>query len=172
MRRLREVPVSFLRSASPKLANPSYNRCMTVLRAHFDGKVFGPDWPLGVGHGSVPGQVWWCEGSDGGLLAVRGGDAQRPRGDGVGGVSVGDTGFVTYETYGNQPKVYPEAAAARAEQVPKSVPRIDVSHEANWAAASKGHGTASSPFAYAARITETMLLGVSALRPRQGRADL
>ncbi|MEP6733550.1 MAG: Gfo/Idh/MocA family oxidoreductase [bacterium] len=120
--------------------------------------------------GSAPPVVlqWY----DGGLMPMIGGDFELPRGDGGGGVFVGDKGFLTYETYGNQPKVYPEAAAARAEQVPKSVQRISVSHEANWAAACKGDGTASSPFDYAARLTETMLLGVVALRAGQSQKIL
>ena len=109
---------------------------------------------------------------DGGLMPMFPDDFPLPRGDGGGGVFVGDTGWLTYETYGNQPKVYPEAAAARADQVPKSLPRIDVSHEANWASACKGNGTASSPFDYAARLTETMLLGVVALRAGQSQKIL
>jgi hypothetical protein len=34
----------------------------------------------------------------------------------------------------------------------------------NWANAAKGEGTASTPFEYAARLTEVMLLGVVSLR--------
>jgi len=100
------------------------------------------------------------------------GDFPLPRGDGGGGVFVGDNGFITYETYGNNPKVYPEAAAARADKVAKSVPRIEMSHEANFAAACKGQGTSSSPFDYAARLTETMLLGIVALRAGQSQKIL
>ena len=39
-----------------------------------------------------------------------------------------------------------------------------MSHEVNWANAAKGEGTASTPFDYAARLTEVMLLGIVALR--------
>jgi hypothetical protein len=60
--------------------------------------------------------------------------------------------------------VYPEAAAARAAAVPKSFARVTVPHEVNFAQACKGDAQASSPFDYAARLTETMLLGVVALR--------
>jgi predicted dehydrogenase len=120
--------------------------------------------------GSAPPVVlqWY----DGGLMPMLGGDFELPRGDGGGGVFVGDNGFLTYETYGNNPKVYGNGAAARADAVPKSVPRITVSHEANWASACKGDGTASSPFDYAARLTETMLLGVVALRAGQSQKIL
>ena len=58
-----------------------------------------------------------------------------------------------------------EAAAA----VPKSMPRIEWSHELNWAKAIRGEAKASSPFEYSAQLTETMLLGVAALRAGQGR---
>ena len=36
---------------------PRYNSFMTVLRAHFDGKVFVPDEPLNMRPGSVTLQV-------------------------------------------------------------------------------------------------------------------
>jgi predicted dehydrogenase len=109
---------------------------------------------------------------DGGLMPMIGGDFTLPRGDGGGGVFVGEKGFLTYETYGNNPRVYPDSAAARMDSVAKTVPRIEGSHEANWASACKGIGTASSPFDYAAKLTETMLLGVVALRAGQSQKIL
>jgi hypothetical protein len=39
----------------------------------------------------------------------------------------------------------------------------------NWVGAAKGENPASSPFSLAAPLTETMLLGVAALRAGQGR---
>ncbi len=107
--------------------------------------------------------VWY----DGGLMPTIPGDFALPRGDGGGGVFIGDKGYMTYETYGNNPKVYPEAAAARAEQVPNTVTRIVGTHEANWVQACMGEGTAASGFDYAAKLTETMLLGIVALRAGQ-----
>ncbi len=56
-----------------------------------------------------------------------------------------------------------------AAKVPKSMPRITWSHELNWAKAIRGEAKASSPFEYAAQLTETMLLGVAALRAGQGK---
>jgi hypothetical protein len=38
----------------------------------------------------------------------------------------------------------------------------------NWAKACKGEGEATSPFSYAAPLTEVMLLGLVALRAGQG----
>jgi hypothetical protein len=61
-----------------------------------------------------------------------------------------------------------EAAAV----VPKSIQRIPWSHELNWTKAMRGEATASSPFEYAGRLTETMLLGLVALRTGQGKKIL
>ncbi|HEY9448755.1 MAG TPA: Gfo/Idh/MocA family oxidoreductase [Gemmatimonadaceae bacterium] len=106
---------------------------------------------------------------DGGLTPLVAPDIPRPGGDGGGGIFIGEKGYLTYETYGDNPKVYPEALAAAAAAVPKTLERVDVPHEINWAQACKGQGRASSPFDYAARLTETMLLGVVALKAGQGR---
>jgi predicted dehydrogenase len=101
-------------------------------------------------------------------------DASLQSGDGGGGVIVGTRGIITYETYGNNPKIYPAPLAAEAEKIKKTVPRIDVPHEVNWAMACKAGDPkqASSPFSYAAKLTETMLLGIVALRAGQGRKIL
>jgi hypothetical protein len=42
----------------------------------------------------------------------------------------------------------------------------------NWANAAKGIGQTTSPFEYAARLTEVMLLGIVALRTGQGKKIL
>lgn len=106
---------------------------------------------------------------DGGLLPALSQDIVLPRKDGGGGVLVGDRGYLTYETYGEEARIYPEAAAASAAAVPKTLPRIDVPHEINWAQACKGEAVASCPFDYAAPLTEIMLLGVVALRAGQSQ---
>jgi predicted dehydrogenase len=156
-----QYPTSVISSSTPwggPANNPgSYPLAMTT-RYEFAARGSAP-----------PVSLHWY---DGGLMPTIEGDFVLPRGDGGGGVFVGEKGFITYETYGNSPKVYPEAAAARAEQVAKSVPRIAVSHEANWAQACKGDGTSSSPIDYAAKLTETMLLGIVALRVGQSQKIL
>jgi predicted dehydrogenase len=109
---------------------------------------------------------------DGGLMPPRPpflpDDVTLPRVDG-GGVFVGTRGILVYEVYGNNPTIYPKDLAARAERIPKTVPRIEVSHEENWVKACKGEASASSPFDYAAPLTEVMLLGLVALRAGQGQ---
>ena len=109
---------------------------------------------------------------DGGLMPALSEDIVLPRGDGGGGVFMGERGYLTYETYGSVPKVYPEEAAARAASVPKTLPRIEVPHEVNWAQACKGEAVASCPFEYAAPLTEVMLLGIAALRAGPSRKIL
>jgi predicted dehydrogenase len=84
-------------------------------------------------------------------------------------IFVGDKGILINDTYGSNPRVYPESLKADAARVPKSIPRIETSHELNWARAIRGEAKASSPLEYAAQLTETMLLGVATLRAGQGR---
>jgi hypothetical protein len=120
-----------------------------------------------------PVRLYWY---DGGLMPPRPpflpDDVVLPRGDGGGGVFVGDRGVLTYSTYGNDPQVYPAAVASAAAAVPKTVPRVELSHEMNWVEACKGRAAASSPIEYAASLTEVMLLGIVALRAGQGRKIL
>jgi predicted dehydrogenase len=113
---------------------------------------------------------------DGGLLPPRPpffpDDAPFPRGDGSGGIFIGEKGILLYETYGRNPRVFPESLAAEAAAVPTTVPRILVTHEKNFAQACRGEATASAPFEYASALTETMLLGIVALRSGEGRRIL
>lgn len=118
-----------------------------------------------------PVKLYWY---DGGLMPPR--PPQLPdnmtlltgSGDGGGGVFIGERGILQYDTYGQNPRVYPASLAAQAEKIPKTVERITTGHEVNWANACKGEGKASSPFEYAAKLTETMLLGIVALKAGQG----
>ena len=91
---------------------------------------------------------------------------------GGGGFFVGPKGILMYDTYGNNPRLYPESLQAEADRVPQSVPRIangTGGHIMNWANAIMEKEQASSPFSYASPLTETMLLGMVALRVGQGR---
>ncbi len=113
-------------------------------------------------------RMYWY---DGGLLPPR--PAMLPddvilNGDG-GGIFVGTKGILLYDTYGTNPRIFPAPLVAEVERVPQSIPRITTSHEQNWFDACKGKGTASSPFEYAAPLTEVMLLGLVALRTGPGK---
>jgi hypothetical protein len=90
--------------------------------------------------------------------------------DRTGGVIyVGAKGLLMHETYGDNPKLFPESLLADAAAVPKTMPRITTTHEMNWVDACKGIGATTSPFDYASPLTETMLLGMVALRAGQGK---
>jgi predicted dehydrogenase len=84
-------------------------------------------------------------------------------------IFIGEKGILLHDTYGFNPRVYPQALAESAALVPKSIPRIMWSHELNWTKAIRGEAKASSPIEYAAQLTETMLLGLVALRTGQGK---
>jgi hypothetical protein len=87
-------------------------------------------------------------------------------------IFIGEKGILLHDTYGANPRLYPQSLLEAASAVPKSIPRIPWSHELNWAKAIRGEAQASSPFEYASRLTETMLLGVVALRTGQGKKIL
>jgi predicted dehydrogenase len=121
-----------------------------------------------------PVKLMWF---DGGLFPPRpdvlpdtGPDAVLKSEGGV--IFIGEKGILVNDTYGSNPRVYPESLQQAAMAVPKTMPRITWSHEQNWAKAIKGEATASSPLEYAAQLTETMLLGVVALRAGQGKKVL
>ncbi len=82
---------------------------------------------------------------------------------------IGAKGLLMHETYGRNPRIWPESLMEAAKAVPRTIPRIETSHEMNWVMACKGQGTATSPFEYAAPLTEVMLLGIVAVRTGQGR---
>ncbi|MFL5519841.1 MAG: Gfo/Idh/MocA family protein [Gemmatimonadales bacterium] len=118
--------------------------------------------------GQPPVKLSWY---DGGLMpprpAVLPDDVVFEREGGV--IFVGERGILMHETYGANPRIWPLELMEEANAVPATLPRIATSHEMNWADACMQHGTACSPFEYAAPLTETMLLGIAALRSGQGR---
>ena len=85
---------------------------------------------------------------------------------------IGEKGILLHETYGQNPQLYPRHLMQKTAAVAPTYQRITVSHEMNWAQACKGDGRATCPFEYAAQLTETMLLGIVALRAGQGRKIL
>ncbi len=87
-------------------------------------------------------------------------------------IFIGEKGILMHDTYGANPRLYPQALAEAAAAIPHSIPRIPWSHELNWAKAIRGEAKASSPIEYAAQLTETMLLGVVALRTGRGKKIL
>jgi hypothetical protein len=85
--------------------------------------------------------------------------------NGEGGVIyVGSKGKMIHNTYGAKPRLLPKSLHDSVGKPPEKFKRVTTSHELNWIDAIKGKADASSPFEYAARLTETMLLGVVALK--------
>lgn len=83
---------------------------------------------------------------------------------------VGDEGMLMHDTYGEKPVLFGAGAAERGAAVPQTLPRVAGGrdgHEMNWIAAIRGEAPASSPFADAVPLNETMLLGMVALRAGQ-----
>jgi predicted dehydrogenase len=87
-------------------------------------------------------------------------------------IYIGEKGVLLHDTYGSNPRLYPQTLMDAAAAVPKSIPRIMWSHELNWTKAIRGEAKASSPLEYAAQLTETMLLGLVALRTGPGKKIL
>jgi hypothetical protein len=81
-----------------------------------------------------------------------------------GAIMVGTKGKVIHDTYGLRSRLLPKSLQQSVGDPKLTLPRIRTSHEVNWSNACKGEGEASTPFEYAAKLTETMLLGVVALR--------
>ena len=130
-----------------------------AMRAHFRFPARGA---------APPVDLHWY---DGGLMPPRPAalpaDVELNRTGGV--IFAGRDGLLLHETYGQDPRIYPERLAAEAENVPQTLPRIEESHQMNWVNACKTGGAASCPFDYGSRLTEIMLLGIVALRAGQGR---
>ena len=130
-----------------------------AMRAHFE---------FPARDGMPPVDMHWY---DGGFMPPRPkslpDDVRLNRGGGV--MFIGERGILMHGTYGRNPRLFPESLAVEAEAVPQTYPRIEDTHQMNWVKACKEGGEASSPFSYASRLTEVMLLGVVALRAGQGQ---
>lgn len=96
--------------------------------------------------------------------------------DGGGGVIFhGEKGILVHETYASNPKIYPQNLMEEAQKVPKTYFRVATGelpgsgalHRMNWINAIRGKEKATCPFEYASRLTETMLLGVVAMKTGQ-----
>ena len=102
---------------------------------------------------------------DGGLTPPKPDELGEEQLKGEGGaILIGSKGKLIYDTYGLKPRLLPNSLEKSVGDPVKTLPRIATSHEMNWADAAKGKGEASTPFDYAAKLTEVMLLGVVALR--------
>jgi predicted dehydrogenase len=102
---------------------------------------------------------------DGGLMPPRPPELGEEALKGEGGaILIGSKGKLMYDTYGLNSRLLPKSLHDAVGTPTATLPRIKTSHEVNWANAAKGDGSASTPFDYAAQLTEVMLLGIVALR--------
>ena len=102
---------------------------------------------------------------DGGLMPPKPeelGEEELDKGGGA--LLIGSKGKLLHETYGLNPRLLPKSLHESFGEPAKKLPRIpNERHELNWVDSAKGKQQASCPFEYAARLTETMLLGIVAL---------
>lgn len=80
---------------------------------------------------------------------------------------VGDKGMLIHDTYALNPTLIGAGTQERGDKVAQTLPRIEGSiggHEMNWVRAIRGLEKISCPFDYAVPLTETMLLGIVAMR--------
>ena len=106
--------------------------------------------------------VWF----DGGLLPPRPEELEpgRMMGEKGGGVIfLGTKGKLMCSVYGGNPRLIPETKMKEYKRPEKSIPRSPGIHE-EWVAACKGEGKTTSPFEYAGKLTEMMLLGNIAIK--------
>jgi predicted dehydrogenase len=117
---------------------------------------------------------------DGGLMPARPealpDDVQLDGGGGA--IFIGEKGILVHGTYASRPRLYPQSLMDAAAKVPKTYFRVETNgngqfaeakHRMNWINAIKGKEKATCPFEYATRLTETMLLGVVAMKTGQSK---
>ena len=120
-----------------------------------------------------PVELTWY---DGGIMPVRPEELEEGRrmGDENGGVLlVGTKGKLMHGCYGKSPRLIPETRMKEFKFPPKTIPRSPGIMEEWIAAIKSGNGAqTTSNFDYAAKLTETMLLGNVAIRMAQKNAIL
>ncbi len=83
--------------------------------------------------------------------------------DGNGALYIGSKGKLYHGSHGGMPKLLPHALHEEAAKVPKTFKRSP-GHYEEWIQACQGGAAPASNFDYAGPLTETMLLGILALR--------
>jgi hypothetical protein len=103
---------------------------------------------------------------DGGFNPPKPEEIGDERLNGEGGILyIGSKGKMLQDTYGANPRLLGKGVQeAYGTPKPKLVRVAHQEHEMNWVEAIKGKAEISSPFEFAARLTEVMLLGIVALR--------
>ncbi|HEX6924834.1 MAG TPA: Gfo/Idh/MocA family oxidoreductase [Longimicrobiaceae bacterium] len=114
---------------------------------------------------------------DGGLLPPRPEaipyDVPLNRDDNGGVIYIGERGVMLHGMWAAEPLLFPETLMEEAARVPQRYKRLQPTehenwHELDWLNAIQENRQANSPFSYASKLTEVMLLGLVALRVGQG----
>jgi predicted dehydrogenase len=77
---------------------------------------------------------------------------------------IGDKGVIRCGEYGDSPRIIPETKMQEYKRPPKTLPRVETSHEMNWVEACKGGRDACSNFDYSGPLTEFVVMGNLSLR--------
>jgi len=121
--------------------------------------------------GMPPVRLTWY---DGGLLPPRPEELgpDEPMGKGGSGlIFEGDKGKLMCGTYGDEPRLLPKSLDESYRRPPKTLPRIEGSHEQDWARACKGGEPACSNFEYSGPLTESVVMGNLAIRYPQRKLE-
>ena len=114
--------------------------------------------------GSMPAvKLTWY---DGGLTPPKPVEIGDEKLNGEGGILyIGSKGKMLQDTYGLRPRLLPQTAHEAYGMPKPKLPRVaHEEHEMNWVEAIKGKAEISTPFEYASRLTEVMLLGIVSMR--------
>jgi predicted dehydrogenase len=153
-----------------ELGPPSVVEAVTTLDgSQIDGKPNFETYPIAAvityefpARGTQPPvRMTWYEGGlmppSPSLMA----SGERLPGNGV--LYVGEKGLMYHGSHGGMPEVLPRSLVDAAKAVPKTMPRSP-GHYEEWLEACKGGAKPISNFDYSGPLTETVLLGVLALR--------
>jgi predicted dehydrogenase len=133
---------------TPKVNKETYPRA-AIIRYHFPAR-----------ENMAPVTVNWY---DGGMLPARPEELQEQQElDKEGMLFVGDHGKILCEFNGSNPRLIPEAKMKAYKQPPKTLPR-STGHNQEWIDACKGGKPAGANFEFEGQVTETLLLGNTAI---------
>ncbi|MFA6481226.1 MAG: Gfo/Idh/MocA family oxidoreductase [Bacteroidales bacterium] len=116
---------------------PARENMPPVRLTWYDGGLM-PTWPAEVDYSKIP--------EDGGSLFI------------------GDKGIIVCSTYGGDVQMFPEERFLEYKDLPKTLKRMETSHEMNWVNACKGGERPCSNFDYSGPLTEMVLMGNLAIR--------
>jgi predicted dehydrogenase len=131
--------------------NPETHPLSAIVTYHFPARG-----------GRPPVKLTWYEGTRAPRHEALEDGRKMPEEGGL--VFKGTKGLVMCGVYGDSPRLVPESLMRDAERPERSIPRIEGSHEQDWARACKTGEKAGAAFEYAGPLTEICLLGNVAKR--------